>query len=119
MRVKGRSYALFRRPAALEGRRPTLLLKSLLLLAGNLLFTALIWALSGAILPKSAISIALLAWSLGLRHGADADHISVIDNTVRRIIADGKTPRNPVTTGLFFSMGHSTVVVVVTIVIGR
>ena len=101
----------------LAKRRPTLLLKSILLITTLLLANALLWALAGAILSKNTLGLALIAWSLGLRHAVDADHITVIDNTVRRIIGDGKSHRTPVTTGLFFSLGHSTVVLAVIIAI--
>ena len=51
------------------------------------------------------IGTAALAYSLGLRHALDADHISAIDLMTRRLIASGQ---RPVTVGTFFSLGHST-----------
>ena len=48
-----------------------------------------------------------LAYTFGLRHAFDADHISAIDNTTRKLLQDG---RKPVGIGFFFSLGHSTVV---------
>lgn len=51
----------------------------------------------------------VLAYLLGLRHAFDADHIAAIDNSTRKLITAG---RNPGATGLFFSLGHSTVVLV-------
>jgi high-affinity nickel-transport protein len=51
---------------------------------------------------------ALLAYSFGLRHAVDADHIAAIDNVTRKLMQDGK---RPVAVGLMFSLGHSTVVV--------
>lgn len=51
---------------------------------------------------------AALAYTLGLRHALDADHISAIDLTTRRLVAAG---RRPVAVGTFFSLGHSAVVV--------
>jgi high-affinity nickel-transport protein len=51
---------------------------------------------------------ALLAYSFGLRHAVDADHIAAIDNVTRKLMQDGK---RPVTVGFLFSLGHSTVVV--------
>ncbi|KAJ7695647.1 high-affinity nickel-transport protein-domain-containing protein [Mycena rosella] len=62
----------------------------------------------------SIFSLALLAWTLGLRHALDADHISAIDNATRGLINLGQLP---VTCGLFFSLGHSTIVIVVNIAI--
>ena len=54
------------------------------------------------------LGVAVTAWFLGFRHAFDADHISCIDNTTRKLMADGK---RPVATGYFFSLGHSTIVV--------
>jgi high-affinity nickel-transport protein len=54
------------------------------------------------------IGTALLAYSFGLRHAVDADHIAAIDNVTRKLMQEGK---RPVTVGFFFSLGHSTVVV--------
>ena len=56
------------------------------------------------------IGIAALAYSLGLRHAFDADHISAIDNTTRKLMQDG---RRPLSIGYWFSLGHSTVVVAI------
>jgi nickel/cobalt transporter (NiCoT) family protein len=51
----------------------------------------------------------ILAYTLGMRHAFDADHIAAIDNTTRKLIAEGK---RPLATGFFFSLGHSSVVFV-------
>src|SRR3984885_11850380 len=56
------------------------------------------------------LGVAITAWFLGFRHAFDADHISCIDNTTRKLMADGK---RPLASGFFFSFGHSTVVVAV------
>src|SRR5207244_4689263 len=48
-----------------------------------------------------------LAYTFGLRHAFDADHIAAIDNTTRKLLQDGKRPLG---TGFFFSLGHSTIV---------
>jgi len=48
-----------------------------------------------------------LAMTLGMRHAFDADHISAIDNTTRKLMAEGK---RPMSVGFFFSLGHSTIV---------
>ncbi len=53
------------------------------------------------------IGIALTAYTLGMRHAFDADHISAIDNTTRKLMAEGK---RPLSVGFWFSLGHSTVV---------
>jgi high-affinity nickel-transport protein len=51
----------------------------------------------------------VLAYTLGMRHAFDADHIAAIDNTTRKLVSDGK---RPLSVGFFFSLGHSTVVFV-------
>ncbi len=56
----------------------------------------------------------LLAYGLGLRHAVDADHIAAIDNVTRKLMQEGK---RPVGTGLFFSLGHSSVVVLASLAI--
>ncbi|PKU24207.1 HoxN/HupN/NixA family nickel/cobalt transporter [Telmatospirillum siberiense] len=54
------------------------------------------------------LGTALLAYSFGLRHAVDADHIAAIDNVTRKLMQEGK---RPVAVGFFFSLGHSSVVV--------
>jgi nickel/cobalt transporter (NiCoT) family protein len=56
------------------------------------------------------LGVALTAWTLGARHAFDADHISAIDNTTRKLMADGKRPLG---TGFFFALGHATIISVV------
>ena len=53
------------------------------------------------------VGLGLTAYTLGLRHAFDADHISAIDNTTRKLMADGE---RPLSTGFWFSLGHSSVV---------
>lgn len=53
------------------------------------------------------IGIGLTAYMLGMRHAFDADHIAAIDNTTRKLMNDGQ---RPLAAGFFFSLGHSTVV---------
>jgi len=53
------------------------------------------------------LGIGLLAYTFGMRHGVDADHIAAIDNVTRKLMQEGK---KPVAVGFFFSLGHSTVV---------
>ncbi|PHH64764.1 hypothetical protein CDD81_4026 [Ophiocordyceps australis] len=74
------------------------------------------WAISGIILrfhPRLA-SPAVLAYTLGLRHALDADHVSAIDLVTRRLIAAGQRPAS---VGCFFSLGHSTVVIITCVVV--
>ena len=56
-----------------------------------------------------------LAYTFGLRHAFDADHISAIDNTTRKLLQEGK---KPVGVGFFFSLGHSTVVFLIAVLLG-
>jgi high-affinity nickel-transport protein len=58
------------------------------------------------------VGTGILAYTLGMRHAFDADHISAIDNTTRKLITDGK---RPLSVGFFFSLGHSSVVFVLAI----
>ncbi len=60
------------------------------------------------------LGTALLAYTFGLRHAIDADHISAIDNATRKLMQDRKSPLG---VGLFFSLGHSTVVVALTVAV--
>lgn len=53
------------------------------------------------------VGLGITAYTLGLRHAFDADHIAAIDNTTRKLMADGQ---RPLSVGFFFSLGHSTVV---------
>ena len=55
------------------------------------------------------LGTAFLAYSFGLRHAVDADHIAAIDNVTRKLMQDGK---RPVAIGFMFSLGHSTIVVI-------
>jgi high-affinity nickel-transport protein len=53
------------------------------------------------------VGLGITAYTLGLRHAFGADHISAIDNTTRKLMAERK---RPLSTGFFFSLGHSSVV---------
>jgi nickel/cobalt transporter (NiCoT) family protein len=56
-----------------------------------------------------SLGVGLTAYTLGMRHAFDADHISAIDNTTRKLIAEGK---RPLSVGFWFSLGHSSIVFV-------
>jgi high-affinity nickel-transport protein len=77
-----------------------------LLIGTNL--TAWIWAVLVFHPFPILLGIALLAYSFGLRHAVDADHIAAIDNVTRKLMQNGE---RPVGVGLFFSLGHSSVVI--------
>jgi high-affinity nickel-transport protein len=60
------------------------------------------------------LGTALIAYTFGLRHAADADHIAAIDNVTRKLMQEGK---RPMALGLYFSLGHSTVVLLASLVV--
>jgi high-affinity nickel-transport protein len=76
----------------------------------------IVWIAAGIVAHYNPglIGAAALSFALGLRHALDADHISAIDLMTRRLIASGQ---QPVTVGTWFSLGHSTIVVVTCIVV--
>ena len=82
-----------------------------------LFLTVLGWGLLAAVVAPQhfqvstnqvfGMGLGLTAYTLGMRHAFDADHIAAIDNTTRKLMADGK---RPVTVGFWFSLGHSSIV---------
>lgn len=96
--------------------RLTLVGRAAALVAFELLFNAACWVAAGLCFGQAdgLLGLALLAWTLGMRHGLDADHISAIDNATRQMVSMG---RLPITCGLWFSLGHSTIVIVVNVAI--
>jgi high-affinity nickel-transport protein len=96
------AMSAWQRPPALLG----------LLAAANI--AAWAWAWHDFADRPALLGTALLAWVFGLRHAVDADHIAAIDNVVRKLMQEG---RRPVAAGLFFSLGHSTVVVLASLAI--
>jgi high-affinity nickel-transport protein len=116
--------------AALTYDRPTLLATAVRLVRTSsdlrnrilavygflVVFNVVAWGL--ALAASSAYPIllptAFLAYSFGLRHAVDADHIAAIDNSTRKLMQEGQ---RPVGVGLFFSLGHSTIVVALSVLI--
>src|SRR5215470_11128546 len=76
----------------------------------------LVWVLSLLAFYRYPLLLgtALLAYTFGLRHAVDADHISAIDNVTRKLMQENK---KPVAVGFFFSLGHSTIVVGLSVVV--
>lgn len=70
---------------------------------------AWVWAITAFRHYPLLLGTAFLAYSFGLRHAVDADHIAAIDNVTRKLMQEGK---RPVACGFMFSLGHSTIVVV-------
>src|SRR5471030_2487018 len=83
-----------------------------LLIAANIASWA--WALIAFRDFPVLLGTAALAYSFGLRHAFDADHIAAIDNVTRKLMQEG---RRPVGVGLFFSLGHSTIVVALSLAV--
>ncbi|WP_375196813.1 HoxN/HupN/NixA family nickel/cobalt transporter [Sphingobium sp.] len=82
------------------------------LIAANL--ACWIWAFLIFAGNSIMLGTALLAWSLGLRHAVDADHIAAIDNVTRKLMQDGQ---RPLTVGFWFAIGHSGIVLIAAITI--
>jgi len=105
--------------AGIERRRVTRSTKAKVVTMYALLLGAngIAWALAFLFLaPGHAVLVgtALLAYTFGLRHAVDPDHISAIDNVTRKLMQEGK---QPVAVGFYFSLGHSTIVVAMTLAI--
>ena len=84
--------------------------------AGLIAYNLVAWILAFIVFRTDAklLGAAFLAYTFGLRHAFDPDHISAIDNVTRKLMQEGK---RPVGVGFFFSLGHSTIVVALTVVI--
>src|ERR1700757_290486 len=82
------------------------------LVAANVL--SWLWALVAFRQYPVLLGTAMLAYTFGLRHAVDADHIAAIDNVTRKLMQEGK---RPLAVGFFFSLGHSTVVIAAALLI--
>lgn len=92
------------------GLRRRLIAVYVVLIGGNILIW--LWALVVLGDRPLLLGTALLAYTFGLRHAVDADHIAAIDNVTRKLMQQGQ---RPVGVGLFFSLGHSAIVVLMSI----
>jgi high-affinity nickel-transport protein len=97
------------RPASVKAKTAAIYA---LLIAANI--GAWAWAIFAFSDRPTLLGTALLAYVFGLRHAFDADHVAAIDNVVRKLMQKGKAPYFA---GFFFSLGHSTIVVLASIVI--
>jgi len=84
--------------------------KSVAILGGLILGNAAAWGCALIFFAGRPLllGVALIAYTLGLRHAVDADHIAAIDNVTRKLMQRGQ---RPVSVGLWFSLGHSSVVI--------
>jgi high-affinity nickel-transport protein len=96
-------------PAGLRAKAAT---TYLFLIAANV--AAWVWAWTAFSHRPALLGTAFLAYMFGLRHAFDADHIAAIDNVVRKLMQEGRTPFSA---GFFFSLGHSSIVVLASIAI--
>lgn len=107
-------------PSRLAARLPTrmriLPFRAVRIILTLILVNAVVWAAAGILihLHPYLSAPALLSYTLGLRHALDADHIAAIDLMTRRLVAAGQ---KPVTVGTWFSLGHSTIVIITCIVV--
>lgn len=87
------------------------------LLAAVVAFNVLAWIAAATIFrgQTASLGIAVLVYTLGLRHAIDADHIAAIDNVTRKLLQAGE---RPVAVGFFFAVGHSAVVTIVAAAVG-
>ena len=105
-------------PGRLRGRLNRQEWRSIAAMAGFILLLHVLgWGVLGGIVAPQhyqvsstqvlGVGLGLTAYTLGMRHAFDADHIAAIDNTTRKLMAEGK---RPVSVGFWFSLGHSTIV---------
>ncbi len=93
-------------------RSKTFVIYALLIGANVLVWLAALAVFTGP--QRLLLGTAALAYAFGLRHAVDADHICAIDNVTRKLMQEGK---RPVGVGFFFSLGHSTIVIALTVLI--
>ena len=91
-------------------KRPNLILLVVFLIGANIV--AWLWAFAAFSHNTSLLALSLIAWCYGLRHAVDADHIAAIDSATRKLMQQNK---RALTTGAWFSLGHSTIVVLASI----
>lgn len=84
------------------------------LLGALIIFNIVLWVYAYVSFEANAkfLALCLMAYGFGLRHAVDADHIAAIDNTTRKFVQQDK---QPVSIGFFFSLGHSTIVILLSL----
>ncbi len=110
MKLLKRIHILWNKSSRKTRQRISILLGTLFL------FNMLVWIFGFAFshIHPLLLGLFVIAYGLGFRHAVDADHIAAIDNTTRKLMMDGK---KPVAVGLFFSLGHSTIVIILSILV--
>ncbi|WP_455566503.1 HoxN/HupN/NixA family nickel/cobalt transporter [Nocardia gamkensis] len=84
------------------------------ILALHLAGWGLLWSGHASARASLGVGLGVTAYTLGLRHAFDADHIAAVDNTTRKLVDDG---RKPVSVGFWFALGHSSVVLGLTMLL--
>src|SRR5664279_1706684 len=117
--VEPSKFAQFRQSLNARDRRSLFGMAGFILLLHVVGLGILFWLVApkhyhlGGDHPVFNIGVGVLAYTFGLRHAFDADHIAAVDNTTRKLMADnvrtGNT-RKPLSVGFWFSLGHSTIV---------
>jgi high-affinity nickel-transport protein len=111
--------AAFRRDLSRADRRSLAAMTSFIVLLHVLGFGLLFGVIApqhyqlGGDHPVFTVGVGILAYTFGMRHAFDADHIAAVDNTTRKLIADRTREggdRQPLSVGFWFSLGHSTIV---------
>jgi nickel/cobalt transporter (NiCoT) family protein len=99
-------------------RRNPLRRRILLIYAFLISLNVAAWALALVLFHSypTALSLCFLAYGLGLRHAVDADHIAAIDNVTRKLMQQNQ---RPAAVGFFFSLGHSTIVVLMSLLVAQ
>lgn len=105
-----------RLPHMFDGANPGVRRRLLAIYGGLALMNLLAWIWAVAAFREYPVLLgtALLAYGFGMRHAVDADHIAAIDNVTRKLMQEGK---RPLALGSFFSLGHSSVVVLASVAI--
>ena len=106
---KGGAWAMLR-----QARRPLMFVGTLHVVAFGILFALVVpnhYLIDGKIF---GVGLGMFAYMLGVRHAFDADHIAAIDNTTRKLVSEGRKANS---VGLFFSLGHSTIVFVLGVLV--
>ena len=122
--LQGSGLARFRRSLNAADRRSLLAMASFVVLLHVVGFGLLFGVIApahyrlGGDHPVFTVGVGILAYTFGLRHAFDADHIAAVDNTTRKLIADNivreaegaGAQKKPLSVGFWFSLGHSTIV---------
>jgi nickel/cobalt transporter (NiCoT) family protein len=103
-------------PGVFDDEADALEVKTALLFGALVIANALTWLASLVLFRDQAVLLgtAFLAYTLGLRHAVDPDHIAAIDNVTRKLMQEGK---RPISAGFFFALGHSTVVIIASLLV--